>query len=64
MLYEVITSYSPKAVRSGGAVNVKVNREGAVSLVSVVPARTTQLGWKEPTWAEAQEWKKAYRKLA
>ncbi len=59
-----LASYSPKAVRSGGAVNVKVCREGAVSLVSVVPARTTQLGWKEPTWAEAQEWKKAYRKLA
>lgn len=59
-----LASYSPKAVRSGGPVEVKIRQGDALRLVSVVPARTTQLGWKEPTWAGVQEWKKGQRKLA
>lgn len=59
-----LASYSPKAVRAGGPADVVIRHGDAVRHVSVVPARTTPLGWREPTWAEAQEWKSGQRKLA
>ncbi len=59
-----LASYSPKAARSGGPVEVDVRREGGLRRISVLPARVTPLGWREPTWAEAQDWKSGRRKPA
>lgn len=63
-------SFSPKAVRSGGAVDVRVCRAGDLRqlsegdehapvpgeiVVNVMPTRTTAAGWTEPQWTEARE---------
>jgi hypothetical protein len=48
-----VASFSPRAVAAGGPVTVAVRQGGAQRTVSVAPARTTPLGWSEPTWAQA-----------
>ena len=46
----LVASFSPKAMRSGGAVDVAVTRGGQARTVSVAPSRTSALGWAEPVW--------------
>ncbi|WP_035040613.1 tRNA (5-methylaminomethyl-2-thiouridylate)-methyltransferase [Desulfovibrio sp. X2] len=67
-----LASYSPKAVRAGGEVDVQVRLvgeaegegEGAVRLVSVLPSRTTPAGWSEPCREDVEQWKKEQRERA
>lgn len=47
-------SYSPKAVRSGGAVAVLATSPGREArTVEVLPSRATPLSWAEPQWDDA-----------
>lgn len=50
-----IASFSPKAVRSGEEVIVRVTSEGVTREVVVMPARTTPLGWGEHDWTAIHE---------
>jgi len=51
-------SYSPKARRADGPVRVDVTRGGQTRVIEVSPSRNTPANWREPTWAEAEAWKK------
>lgn len=63
-----VASFSPKAVQSGGPVRVQVSQrdpnapaknetfcEKVMAEISVLPARTTPLGWAEHTWSNVRE---------
>ena len=52
-----VASYSPKACRAGGEVNVRVIHQGEQDMIRTLPDR--EQGWNEPTWEEALEEKKA-----
>jgi len=50
-------SFSPKAVRVGGPVELGLTRDGRLAQVVVQPERSTPLGWTEPTPDFLREWK-------
>lgn len=50
-----VASFSPKAVRDGGEVGVRVTCGEEAVEVRVLPARTTPLGWGELAWQDVRE---------
>ena len=50
-----VASFSPKAVREGTPVTVRVAGPDGMTEVTVTPARTTPLGWGELNWQGVRE---------
>lgn len=50
-----VASFSPKAVRDGARVNVRVTCGETTHEVAVMPARATALGWAEHDWTLVRE---------
>ncbi|MDR3045879.1 MAG: tRNA(5-methylaminomethyl-2-thiouridylate) methyltransferase [Desulfovibrio sp.] len=50
-----VASFSPKAVREGTPVTVRVAGPDGMDEVTVTPARTTPLGWGELNWQGVRE---------
>ncbi len=46
----LVASFSPKAVRSQGPVDVAVTRGDQTRTLAVTPSREPRLGWAEPAW--------------
>lgn len=46
----LVASFSPKAVRTGGPVDVIVTQGETSQTLSVAPSRESALGWTEPRW--------------
>lgn len=57
-------SFSPKARRSDGPVEVEVRLGAEAGALTVGPARETAMAWREPSWEQAREEKKALEALA
>ncbi|MGE4296537.1 MAG: tRNA(5-methylaminomethyl-2-thiouridylate) methyltransferase [Desulfovibrionaceae bacterium] len=56
-------SFSPKAVREGVDVPVRLVCDGVADELTVFPARETPLGWRETVWEEAYAERKALERL-
>ncbi len=52
-----VASFSPKAARVPGLVEVGLIRDGRQAQVQVLPARSTPLGWAEPDPEDLRRWK-------
>ena len=51
-------SFSPKAVRAGATVTVRIADRDGTEEITVQPRDPTTMGWHEPTWEEAEPEKK------
>jgi hypothetical protein len=54
-------SFSPKALKTGGPVQVQVVCGGESGVLTVVPSRETPMAWAEPLWEDAEEAVRAER---
>jgi tRNA-uridine 2-sulfurtransferase len=58
-----VASFCPKAITSGGPIQVLIESAGQSRTVTVHPQAALENGWHEPTWEKALEEKKELEKL-